>query len=169
MPDTPKSEPAKRGWRDGLSEIIQSMLAGRGPGRLARFAVVGLVGVGVNEGSFWLFNDLAGMADLGALAIASILSIINNFVWNDIWTFRDKRAGTGRSVQVRGLKFAIVSAVAIGIYYAVYTPLTRILGMNEYVALAVAIGVGMVWNFSVNMLWTWRTAGKEGITPPDIS
>jgi putative flippase GtrA len=54
-----------------------------------------------------------------------------------------------------------VSGVAIGIYYAIYTPLTRYLDVYDLLALGTAIIVGMLWNFSVNFLWTWRKRSRQ--------
>jgi dolichol-phosphate mannosyltransferase len=81
---------------------------------------------------------------------------MSNFILNDLWTFRDRRAGGLASLLSRAPKFALVSAVAIGLYYAIYIPLTRYLEIYELLALAAAIGVGLVWNFTANALWTWK-------------
>jgi len=131
-----------------------------GLGRFVRFGLVGLSGVGVNMGTFWLFTRVAHVKDLVALVFAYTAATLSNFILNDVWTFRDKRVVGARATSTRAVKFGLVSGVAIGLYYAVYTPLTRFVGVYDLLALAMAIGVGLVWNFSVNVLWTWRKVGK---------
>jgi len=56
----------------------------------------------------------------------------------------------------RALKFNLVSAGAVAIYYGVYLLFTRGLGIHDILALVVGIGMGFLWNFAVNTAWTWR-------------
>jgi dolichol-phosphate mannosyltransferase len=139
--------------------IVQA-LRSRELRRFIQFGLVGLSGVGVNMGTFWLFTRMAHVKDLVALIFAYTAATLSNFILNDIWTFRDKRVAGARATSARAVKFGLVSGVAIGLYYAVYTPLTRLVGVYDLLALASAIGVGLAWNFSANVLWTWRKAGQ---------
>jgi len=134
--------------------------------RFIQFGLVGLSGVGVNFGTFWLLTRGAGLGDLVAVILGWATATLSNFILNDIWTFRDRRAGNAKVILVRAVKFFLVSLGAVGIYYAVYTPLTRFLGMYDLVAYAIAIGIGLVWNFSVNVLWTWRKGETRTLTQP---
>lgn len=124
---------------------------------------MGLSGVGVNMGVFWFFTRIVGLSepyDLVALILGIIASIFSNFVLNDVWTFRDRKREGIKAALLRALKFNIVSVGAIGIYYAVYVPLTRVLEIHNMLALLIAIGVGTIWNFSLNILWTWRKSDR---------
>ena len=132
--------------------------------RFLKFCVVGASGFGVNLGGFWLLTRLAHLYDLVALIIALEISILSNFALNDLWTFRDKRTGGLKALVVRAVKFNMVSAGAVAIYYAIYTPLTRFLGVYDLLALFFAVFVGLVWNFMVNFLWTWRTKSHSQIS-----
>jgi len=114
--------------------------------------------------SRWLLTRLAHLYDLVALIIALEISILSNFALNDLWTFRDKRTGGLKALVVRAVKFNMVSAGAVAIYYAIYTPLTRFLGVYDLLALFFAVFVGLVWNFMVNFLWTWRTKSHSQIS-----
>lgn len=124
---------------------------------------MGLSGVAVNMGVFWFFTRIVGLSepyDLVALILGIVASIFSNFILNDIWTFRDRKSRGIKAASLRALKFNLVSVGAIGIYYAVYTPLTRVLEMYNMLALLIAIGVGTIWNFSLSILWTWRKRDK---------
>jgi len=59
--------------------------------RFLKFAVVGAAGVAVNLGFLALFARVLGLQTNLASALAIELSIINNFLWNDVWTFKDRR------------------------------------------------------------------------------
>ncbi|MBL7119355.1 MAG: GtrA family protein [Dehalococcoidia bacterium] len=131
--------------------------------RLIQFALVGLSGVGVNFGAFWLLTRAAGLPDLVALLLGWATATLSNFILNDIWTFRDRRVGNIKATLVRALKFNLISVGAVGLYYASYTPLTRFLEVYDLVAYAIAIGIGLVWNFSMNVLWTWRKGTRHAL------
>ena len=136
---------------------VEVVLKEGGLKRLVQFGLVGLSGVGVNWGTFWLLTRMAHLVDLAAIPLAVGASIITNFILNDIWTFRDKRVARIDATLSRAWKFALVSLGATAIYYAIYTPLTDLLHVYDLAAYALAIAVGTIWNFSVNVLWTWRT------------
>jgi dolichol-phosphate mannosyltransferase len=129
--------------------------------RFLKFCVVGTTGFSVNLGFFWLLTRIAHVYDLVALIIALEISILSNFALNDLWTFRDKRTGGLKALVVRAVKFNMVSSGAVAIYYAVYTPLTRLLEVYDLLALLFAVFVGLVWNFMMNFLWTWRTESQR--------
>ncbi|MBE0479424.1 MAG: glycosyltransferase [Dehalococcoidia bacterium] len=131
--------------------------------RFLKFCVVGATGFGVNFGGFWLLTRLANLYDLWALIIALEVSILSNYTLNHLWTFRDKSTGGKRAFFVRAVKFNLVSAGAIAIYYAIYIPLTRFAGVYDLLALFLAILVGLVWNFSVNFVWTWKVRSASTV------
>jgi len=112
-------------------------------------------------GTFWLLTRIAHCPDLVAVVIGYIAATLSNFTLNDLWTFRDRRTKGVEATMTRLARFCVVSGVAIGIYYAIYTPLTRYLDVYDLLALGTAIIVGMLWNFSVNFLWTWRKRGQQ--------
>jgi len=82
--------------------------------RLLKFMIVGGLGTLVNEGVFIL--TARDMPIFFSLGLAIELSIIFNFILNDIWTFKDKRVG---SFIKRLLKFHMSSASGGIIQYTV--------------------------------------------------
>ena len=68
--------------------------------RILKFMVVGGLGTLVNEGVFTLTTH--NIPVFFSLGLAIELSIIFNFILNDIWTFKDRRIG---SFTKRLLKF----------------------------------------------------------------
>ncbi len=55
--------------------------------QFTKYVIVGGSGVVVNLGTLAILQ-LVGFHDLVALGVALFLSIINNYVWNYLWTFR---------------------------------------------------------------------------------
>lgn len=124
--------------------------------RFLKFCLVGGSGVGVQFGVYWLLTRIAGSPDLIALILSTEASILSNFTLNDLWTFRDRRIGLVKATLIRCLKFHLISLGVVAIYYAGFYPLTRFLGMYDLLALGIVIIIGVIWNFSMNLLWTWR-------------
>jgi len=131
--------------------------------RFIKFCLVGLSGVVVNFGAFWLLTRYIGLLDMAAIILSWAAATLSNFTLNELWTFRDRREGDNKAVLVRAMKFFLVALTAMGLYYAVYTPLTRFLGVYDLLAYAIAIVVGLVWNFTASILWTWRKS-VTGVT-----
>ena len=141
-----------------MARLLALVTSTTGPGRFIRFGLVGLSGVFVDMPIFWALANVAGVYDLVAILPAYAAATLWNFTLNDRWTFRDRRVS---SVWVRAGKFGLVSLLPLAYRLAMYWPLTRLSGRDKLLAYAIAIVVGMAWNFGVNFLWTWRKRSQE--------
>jgi dolichol-phosphate mannosyltransferase len=133
--------------------------------RFVRFGVVGLSGVVVDMGLLFLLSDpsMLGWGLTRSKLIAAELAIINNFIWNDTWTFRDI-ASHQRGFRHRLQRFAKFQLICLGglVLNTVLLNLQfNLLGMNRYLANAVAIGIVTGWNFWLNFKLSWRAADPE--------
>ena len=137
------------------------MTSPTGLGRLVRFALVGLSGVFVDVPIFWTLTHVGHVNDLVAIFPAYAAATLWNFTFNDIWTFRDRGERTRRAMLIRLGKFGLVSLLPLAYRLATYWPLTRVSGYEKMLAYAIAIVVGMAWNFGVNFLWTWRKRSRD--------
>jgi dolichol-phosphate mannosyltransferase len=127
--------------------------------RFAKFIAVGLSGVVVNLGIYWLLTRFGGLSsgylDILSSAIAVELSIISNFTLNDFFTFHDRRNRGGNFLS-RLLKFNIVSLVAVGIQLGSLWLFHHVIGINDIIAQGIGIIIGFIWNYIANSLWTWK-------------
>ena len=139
-----------------LRHILRLMPADSGVRRFVKFCLVGASGVVVNMGLLWLFTERVGLFYLASAAIGIEAAIVNNFVLNDIWTFKDRRAPGVAARLARLLKFNLVSAAGIGINMAVLWSFTELLGVYYLLSNLFGIAAAMVWNFVANASWTWR-------------
>jgi len=144
-----------------LARLLALAIRPTGLGRFIRFGLVGLSGVFVDMPIFWALTSVAHVRDLIAILPAYAAATLWNFTLNDIWTFRDRRENTLRATLIRAGKFGLVSLIPLAYRLATYYPLTRISDVKKLLAYAIAIVVGMAWNFGVNFLWTWRKRGQE--------
>jgi dolichol-phosphate mannosyltransferase len=128
--------------------------------RFFRFAAVGLSGVLVDMGLLFLLSDpqSLGWGLTRSKIIAAELALISNFLWNDAWTFRDlvgARTGLGSKLR-RLIKFNAICGIGIVLNVILLNIQYNWLGMNRYLANAVAIGVVTLWNFFLSLKLSWR-------------
>jgi dolichol-phosphate mannosyltransferase len=127
--------------------------------RFVRFGLVGGSGVLVDMGTLYLLHDpkRLGLQLVVAKLIAAQLAIVNNFVWNDLWTFRDRAAlHPGAAARLaRFARFEGICLAGVAITVGVLWLCVRRLGMHYLLGNAIAIGVGTAWNFLVNLRWNW--------------
>jgi dolichol-phosphate mannosyltransferase len=121
-----------------------------------KFVAVGLSGVVVNEGLYWLLTRFGGLADYDywAVIISIEVSIITNFILNDTFTFAKRRRG--KSFLGRLLKFNLICLSGAAIQTGIFMLFTRIFGVYDLLSLFIGIVVGFLWNYFVNRNWTWK-------------
>ena len=121
--------------------------------RFVRFCLVGGSGVVVNMCVLALLVSVGGWPPLIAAPIAAEVAIVNNFLLNDRWTFRDKRSG--RSLLQRGLRYNGLTLGGVLISIATFTTLVYVFRMHYAVANLIAIAAGTAWNYAMNAWLTW--------------
>ena len=129
-------------------------------GRLIRFGLVGLSGVFVDMSVFYLLSDPTTLALglTGSKIIAAEVAIINNFLWNDHWTFSDlarHQRGWHKRLK-RFLKFSLICLAGLTLNVLVLNLLFNAFGINRYIANLIAIAVVTIWNFWLNLKLSWR-------------
>lgn len=127
-------------------------------GRFSRFILVGFSGLIVDMGSLYLLYDISGLGLTRSAILAAELAIINNFFWNDRWTFRDlsKKQQQWRKVLKRLTKFNIICLMGLILKILLLNTLFNGLHLNVYVANFLAIAAVTVWNFWINLKLSWR-------------
>ena len=126
--------------------------------RFIRFGVVGFSGVFVDLGIFYVLRTLLGLGLTRSAILSSEVAIINNFLWNDLWTFGDissRQRGWRKRIK-RLLKFNIVCLSGLILNVLLVNLLFNVLGMNEYLAKLIAIAAVTFWNFWFNLKLSWR-------------
>lgn len=134
--------------------------------RLVRFAIVGLSGVCVDMSLLYALSDphALGWGLTRSKLIAAEAAIVNNFCWNDLWTFRDLVPARRRPSTVfkRLLKFNLICLAGLALNVVLLNVQFNLLGMNRYAANAVAIAAVTAWNYAVTRALAWRSAEVSG-------
>ncbi|MGO9717008.1 MAG: glycosyltransferase [Steroidobacteraceae bacterium] len=149
-------------YLDYLRHLLRLRLSSLPVNRFIRFAMVGLSGVFIDMGLLFLLSDPTTLAWglTRSKLIASEMAILNNFMWNDTWTFRDLSSQQpGLKAKLRRLgKFQLICLAGVAINATLLNLQFNLLGMNRYVANAVAIAAVTAWNFWLNLKISWRIA-----------
>ncbi|MGE5249119.1 MAG: GtrA family protein [Bacteroidota bacterium] len=138
-------------------------------GRFLRFALVGAIGAGVDFGVFNLLAWDFHLHEVPASVISFIAAVTSNFLWNRYWTYPDSRS---KPLAHQVSQFFLVNLVGLLIRTPIFAGLEDPLGrlfaslhtgayiqperLGHNAALAVAIGVVMLWNFFINRHWTYN-------------
>jgi len=129
--------------------------------KIIKFGLVGLSGIVVNMGVLWYLTEFVGLFYLVSSLFAIELSILNNFVWNDLWTFKGTRQPWLSSRWHRIISFHVVSAGGLVINMGVLYFLTSIVGVYYLTSNIIGIMVGFGWNFLLNRNITWVKGKKS--------
>jgi dolichol-phosphate mannosyltransferase len=134
--------------------------------RFVKFGVVGVSGIAVNYGVYLPLTRWLGVSAEIALAVSIAVSIVTNFGLNEVWTFRDRRAGGFSGLFRRLVQFLVVSLGGAAIQWSVTMIAFRWLGIHDLVAVLAGIAVATFWNFFLNLVWTWRKPPAPAAGPP---
>lgn len=153
-----ESKVTSRQYWQYLQHLLRLRISNWPVGRFFRFAMVGFTGLFVDMTIFYLLLDGWGLPLTISAILSAEIAILNNFLWNDQWTFRDlsrQQSGGGRRFK-RLLKFNVICLVGLGLNVIILNLLVIALGFNAYGAKLSAIAIVTFWNFWVNLKLSWR-------------
>ncbi len=132
-----------------------------------QFCLVGLTGVVVDVS---VFNILRQFFELGltrSAIVSAEIAIVNNFLWNDLWTFADiSRRQPGKAQRLkRFFKFNLVCSVGVLLQLIIINIIYNFFNLNDslksliridVLAKLIAIVLVTLWNFWFNSKLSWR-------------
>jgi putative flippase GtrA len=136
--------------------------------RFIKFCVVGTTGVVVNLSGVWVAQRLLADLELGSRdafssACGILISVISNFLLNDVWTWSDREKGARKRDFLGRLgSYCLVSGAAMCIQFITAMGLTFWLATNLYVGQMVGIALGTIVNYIANNRWTFKN--RKGIS-----
>lgn len=143
---------------DYLRHLLRLRLSLGPIGRLLRFGVVGFSGVFVDMAVFYFLRIHLDLGLTRSTMLSAEVAIVNNFLWNDLWTFGDiaRRQPGNRQRFRRFLKFNTVCLAGIILQTLLVNLFFNVFGMDQFVAKLVAIAAVTIWNFWLNLKLSWR-------------
>lgn len=148
---------------------------GRERKRFVKFALVGALGAVIDFGVMNLLSH--GILELPLVwagTISFLCAVISNFTWNRIWTYPESRSRP--LLSQLGMFFLVNAAgvlIRIPILHYAEPPLLEFVESAfrtahftaEFIAknftLAAAVGIVMMWNYSINRYWTYNDIDED--------
>ena len=144
--------------------------------RIGKFLIVGLIGTVVNVSILYLITEkvLGGSAILIAGIVPSYMlasmiamesAIISNFIFNEHWTFKDRRDKNDMiSVTKRGIKFNMCRLSGVVINIIILFVLTDFLKLYYILSSIIAILIVTMWNYTTSskLVWSEKNTCKTG-------
>jgi putative flippase GtrA len=130
------------------------------------FCIVGATGVLVDMSVLYLCSGKHGLglpAPIGKICSFEA-ALLNNFIWNDVWTFRDRKdldgptARLGRLLRYNGVYLGglILAVLTVGVLHSR-------LGWSLYQANLLAVAGGVIWNFLASYYFAWTVPSPRGM------
>ena len=149
---------------------LKSLAQRRGVRQLIKFGVVGASSTLVNFAVLNFMLIVLHQNRYVAVTVAFLVSVVNGYVWNKRWTFRDVQA---KAVHTQFTQFLLVNLVGLGLDLLfirlisvpleqelhVLRPLmdpTKAMHLATNGAQLVATAAIVFWNFFANRLWTFK-------------
>ncbi len=154
-------EKSKFNWKEMVSTFRVAIILGvKDKIRFIKFGVVGFTGFLVNYLGLELLRRF-GLSTYFATLFATELAIISNFIFNNIWTFKDKTITRIEDIVPQFIKFNVSSLFAVIVQPLIVTGATKIFSDTSIVrlgALVFALLVVIVpYNYAVYNLFIWKT------------
>jgi putative flippase GtrA len=133
-----------------------------------KFAVVGVINTGIDWLVFFILTKFipafSNEGEIWAKVISFSLAVVNSFILNSLWTFKEEFSENLKTAQQEKLRvggvilyrFIIVSLIGLGINSIVFSLFRFRLGSSKLVGLFFASGAAVLWNFIANKFWTYK-------------
>lgn len=122
--------------------------------RFLAFSIVGAIGVLVNQVALFLLAYILGIYYLLAAAFSFEIALLNNFILNEIWTFRKRNPSSPSWLRL--IKFHASRILGFIATMVTLFLITEFLGIHYLISNIIAIGVGTFINYFTSDLWVWR-------------
>ena len=119
--------------------------------KFGKFGIVGLINTAVDWLSFAFLIEILNTEPRFAHVIAQSLAVINSYIMNKHWTFKDK-SHYKKSI----FKFLAVQGASLILGYLGMLLFHDTLGVNEYLSKLAVVGVTVILNYFGNKLFVFR-------------
>lgn len=126
--------------------------------RVLKFFAVGLSGFIVNMGVLYVLSEFFNIYYIVSSIIAIEISILTNFILNDLWTWGDRAK---KSLFNRLIQYHIsvgITAILINWLFLIF--FTEVIGVYYLISNLIGIAAGTLFNFIINDIWTFKNQVK---------
>jgi len=124
--------------------------------RFIGFAGTGAIATGIQYLILIVLRELFGLPAVLSSSVGYGIAAIANYLMKYHWVF-----GSGEHHQVAGPKYAVVSLTGLALNTLFMYLGTEVLSIHYLIAQVISTLLVLIWNFSINSVWTFRTAGRD--------
>lgn len=141
-----------------LAHLLRISFESGEAARILKYGLVGLSGAVVNVLALYLLVRWLGWTAPTAALAGAVLAMINNFIWNDRFTFHETSQAYPGWTQALGrfVSFAAFSGTGLVLNVCVIWALNALGGVRLAWSAVAGVGVAGAWNFLFNSNVTWR-------------
>lgn len=121
--------------------------------QLIKFAFVGFIGTIVNLTILYTLTEFFYVYYIISEIIAFFISVINNYILNKIWTFKEN---IEERLIGKYLKYTIICLISLVVNISILFILVEFFAIWYIFAEVIAIMGGFLFNFIGNKSWTFR-------------
>ncbi len=119
--------------------------------KFMKFGAVGATGVVVDFGFTWISKEKVKIQKYFSNTIGFTLAATSNYFLNRWWTFHSNNP----ELAIEYSRFLFFSVIGLGMNTMVIWYLVTKQNRNFYISKLFAIGIVTVWNFFVNLMFTF--------------
>lgn len=129
-----------------------------------RFVLVGGSAFLLNYFLLRIFHTHLGLDQVASEAISMVVSLQFTFIVHDRWTYEldEARIAYRLSLARRYVSYLFSNSFGSAITIVGFVVLSRY--WSSLISLAVAAGLAMIWNFTMNKVLIWRHRGRRPST-----
>ena len=136
--------------------------------RFLKFMFVGALGAIVDFGTLNVLTHFFDLPVTLAGVISFSLAVTHNFLWNRYWTYPESRSFplipqylqffiiNATALLIRVPILALVPGPVMGLLVSLGVAPSMAKVLSNNLALALAVGIAMFWNFFINRFVTYR-------------
>lgn len=154
-------EKSKFNWKEMIANFQVAIILGiKDKQRFIKFGIVGFTGFLVNYLGLETLSRF-GLSTYWATLLATEMAIISNFIFNNIWTFKDKIITSFKDLASQFIKFNLSSLFAVIVQPLIVNFASGLFGdtsLTHLFALIFALLVVVIpYNYIVYNLVIWKT------------
>lgn len=154
-------EKSKFNWKEMVATFTVAIILGiKDKQRFIKFGIVGGTGFVVNFVGLEFLKRF-GFTTFVATLLATEAAIISNFIFNNIWTFKDKVITKVSEIFIQFFKFNFSSLFAVIVQPFIVSGAVKFFGDSSLVHLGALLfalfAVVLPYNYIVYNLFIWRT------------
>lgn len=122
-----------------------------------RYGVVGTLGTLIDVVTLFILVEFLHFNLFTAVTLSFILAATNNFIWNKIWTFKNKNL----NYHHQYIKFILVSLVGLALTLILMFVLNKVFQIFYLVAKLITSLIVLIWNYLGNRNWTFKPTVRD--------